>query len=114
MDKRQVLILWEQPLLGEAIKNILSQVDDVQVVGLWRLNNRVRSRFADVTPEIVVIVVNEQLSQAITELTTYILKNHSNISVVQVGLHDDQARLYTSHSLPARSADLISVIRNIK
>lgn len=113
MGKRRVLLLWVQPLLGEGLEHILSRLEDVELIGPWRLNSKVVSRLSEAAPDIVLVAEGEGECKSVASLTTQILEQYPDLPVVKIGLDQNTARLYISHTLPARSADLIETIRRL-
>jgi DNA-binding NarL/FixJ family response regulator len=119
VDKRRVLLLCAslegthpQLLLGEALENVLSKVEDVELVGTWTLDDQALARLAQGLPDILLIAEEEAGEQA-TSLTAQVLERYPDLPVVRVGLMQNVVRLYTSRTLPARSADLIEAIRSL-
>jgi chemotaxis response regulator CheB len=119
VDKRRVLLLCAslegthpQLLLGEALENVLSKVEDVELVGTWALDDQALARLAQGLPDILLIAEEEAGEQA-TSLTAQVLERYPDLPVVRVGLLQNVVRLYTSRTLPARSADLIEAIRSL-
>jgi DNA-binding NarL/FixJ family response regulator len=55
MDKRRVLLLCVQPLLGEGLKHILTGLEDVELIGPWDLDSGVLSRLSEEAPDIVIV-----------------------------------------------------------
>lgn len=113
MEKRRVLLLCVQPLLGEGLEHILSRLEDVELIGPWVLDSRVLSRLSDEAPDIVLIAEQEGKREGVASLTAQILERYPDLPVVRIGLEQNTVRVYTSHTLPARSADLIEAIRSL-
>jgi DNA-binding NarL/FixJ family response regulator len=119
VDKRRVLLLCAslegthpQLLLGEALENILSKVEDVELVGTWALDDQALARLAQDLPDIL-LIAEEEAGESVTSLTAQVLEHYPDLPVVRVGLMQNVVRLYTSRTLPARSADLIEAIRDL-
>jgi DNA-binding NarL/FixJ family response regulator len=119
MDKRRVLLLCAslegthpQLLLGEALENILSKVEDVELVGAWALDDQALARLAQGLPDIL-LIAEEEAGESASSLTAQVLERYPDLPVVRVGLMQNVVRLYTSRTLPARSADLIEAIRGL-
>jgi len=113
MAKRRVLLLWTQPLLSDGLKNILSQLEDVELLGSWALTATIFARLVTLNPEIILIAEDSKDSEIVTRFMGKILNAYPNLPVVRIGLQEDEVHIYTSRTLPARSADLIEVIRNL-
>jgi DNA-binding NarL/FixJ family response regulator len=119
VDKRRVLLLCAslegthpQLLLGEALENILSKVEDVELVGTWALDDQALARLAQGLPDIL-LIAEEEAGESASSLTAQVLERYPDLPVVRVGLMQNVVRLYTSRTLPARSADLIEAIRGL-
>ena len=112
MEKRRVLLLCAQPLLGEGLETILRKLEDVELIGPWAPTAQVLAHLSSQTPD-VVLVAAEAEHEEMAALTTQILKQFPDLPIVQIGLQENAVRLYTSQTLPARSADLIEAIRSL-
>lgn len=114
MDKRRVLLLCSQSLLGEGLERILGGLEDVELIGPWVLESQVLSRLFEAVPDIVVVAEGEREDAgSVTSLTAQILESYPDLPVVRIGLEQNAVRVYTSRTLPARSVDLIAAIRNL-
>jgi len=119
MGKRRVLLLCVQSLLGESLENILSKVEDVELIGPWVLDAQTLARLSEGVPDIVLVAEEGGGHESAASLTAQILDHYPDIPVIRVGLAQDTVRLYTSQRLPpveftdAHSADLIEVIRSL-
>ncbi len=114
MDKRRVLLLCSQSLLGEGLERILGGLEDVELIGPWVLESQVLSRLFEAVPDIVVVAEGEREDAgSVTSLTAQILESYPDLPVVRIGLEQNAVRVYTSRTLPARSVDLIEAIRNL-
>ena len=114
MDARRVLLLQDQqPLLGELLEHILGGLEDVELIGPRALDPQVLSRLSDEAPDIVLIAEQEGKRDSVAFLITQILERYPDLPVVRIGLEQNTVRIYTSRTLPARSADLIEAIRSL-
>jgi len=113
MEKRRVLLLCVESLLGESLERILGQLEDVELVGPWRLDADVLSRLPEDMPDIALIVQEGEGSESVASLTSQILECYPDLPIVRIGLTENVIRVYASQTLPARSADLIDVIRSL-
>lgn len=109
MDKRRVLLVCAQPLLGEGLEHILRGLEDVELIGPWGLDPQVLSRLSQEEPDVVLVADGER----VVSLIAHILERYPDLPVVQIGLEQNAMRVYTSRRLPTRSADLIEVIRGL-
>jgi len=114
VDKRRVLLLWVQPLLGEGLEHILRGLEDVELIGPWVLDSGVLSRLSEAAPDIVIVADGDgEEGERVVSLTAQILECYPDLPVVRIGLEQNTVRVYTSRTLPARSADLIEAIRSL-
>ena len=113
MDKRRVLLLCIQSLLGESLETILNQAENVELIGPWNLDDQVLARLSRDVPDVVLVAESEGKSESVASLTTQILDSYPDVPVIRVALAQDTIRVYTSHAVPARTADLIGTIRNL-
>jgi hypothetical protein len=62
----------------------------------------------------VILVAGQTDDDCAAGLILQLLQQHPDLPVIQIDLAaGSTARVYTSHSLPARSADLFEVIRGL-
>lgn len=109
MAKIKVVLLCAHSLLGESLEQVLGKLEDVELVPLPEAGSTLLTRLAEIQPDVVVIT-EEKHSRS---LTAHILDNCPSLAVVQVGLEQNIARVFTSRTLPARSAELIDAIRSL-
>lgn len=113
MIKRRVALLSSQHLLGESLEHTLRHFEDVEMIGAWELDDQVLSLLSAQTPELLLIAEQEPPCEEITFLTGQILETYPNLPVIRVTLDQNVLRIYTSQTLPARTAELIDVIRHL-
>ena len=111
--KRRVLLLCAQPLLGESVEIILAKLKDVELIGPIEVNAQVAERLAEDEPDVVVIADETMEVHDSTPVMALILDRFPDVPVIRVELEKNAVRLYTTRTLPARSADLIRAIRRI-
>lgn len=117
MKKQYVALFYAEDLLGEGLEHLLGKLADVEILGPWSMDDNAVFHLEDQRPDIVVIAGNdtgtdEHSGQRAGLLTAQILEKHIGLPVVQVMLEQNQVRIYNSHAVPARSADLIEAIRH--
>ena len=61
----------------------------------------------------LIIAEEEPPGENVTRLTAQILEAYPNLPIIRVTLARNEMRIYTSQTLPARSADLIDLIRHL-
>ncbi len=111
MEKRQVLLIGMQPLLGEGLRRIFQKLEDVDLVSLDCADTPVvEACIQDLHPAMV-LLAGEKEDDRSTHLIAYLLRKYEEIPVVWVELETTVLRLYTSRSLTANSAELIHAIR---
>lgn len=113
MEKRRVLLLCVETLLGESLERILGQLEDVELVGPWGLDADVLTQLHEDMPDIALIVQEGEESESAASLTSQILEHYPDLPIVRIGLTENVIRVYALQTLPARSADLIDVIRSL-
>ncbi len=113
IEKRRILLLCAQPLLGDGLQAILGGLKDVELIGPLVLDVQALERVTDNKPDVMLIADDGAEPLSATSLTARILERYPDIPVIRVGLEQDTIRLYTSQTLPARSADLIEAIRRL-
>lgn len=112
MDVRRVALFSAKRLLGESLERILSCAEGVEIVGVWLIDEHAFETLIGQVPDVVVIADDEPNTQSVSQLTAQILERFADLPVIQVALDQDTARVYSAHTLPARSADLLEAIRN--
>jgi DNA-binding NarL/FixJ family response regulator len=113
MKKRRVLILGPQQLLGEVLEHTLRQVEDLEVDGPWDVDEQVMERLSLDTPDLVIMTSGAASPEDLSWLTAQILDQCPNLAILRVTLDQNQLKIYHSHTLPARSADLLEVIQGL-
>ncbi len=113
MNKRRVLLLNTQPLLGKGLELILNQLEDVELIGPWTMDRPVLPRLAKQRLDIVLVAEGQEQGHRLTALTGRILDRYPDLPVVRIGLEQNKMRLYYTRSLPAHSANLIELIRSL-
>jgi DNA-binding NarL/FixJ family response regulator len=114
VEKRRVLLLWVQPLLGEGLEHILRGLEDVKLIGPWVMDSQVLSRLSEAAPDIVLVAEGAgREGESVTSLFAQLLERYPDLPVVRISLEQNAVRVYTSRTLPARSADLIEAIRSL-
>lgn len=116
MKRQRIALFCSEDLLGEGLEHLLSQLVDVEILGPWSLDKAAITHLQVEHPDLVVIAGgglgdDPTSSQSAAMLTAQILETYTGMPVVQVMLEDNQVRVYNSHTIPARSADLIEIIR---
>jgi hypothetical protein len=111
--KHRLVLLCEPHLLGDTLENILLNLEEVDFLGSWSIDNQVMARLSEQTPDILLIGEEEKHREQLTQLTARILEKFPNLSIIRVSLANNTLQVYTSQVLPARTANLVEVIRNM-
>ena len=113
MHKQRVLLICSQRLFGESLETVLRAAEDVELIGPWELGGDVCRRIADSRPNVVVIADEDPHDMAVTSLTGAIIEQYPELTVIRTGLNENVFRVFSTHTLPARGADLLETIRNL-
>jgi chemotaxis response regulator CheB len=113
MEKRRVLLICSQNLFGESLEAVLRAADDVELLGPWDMQECICERIAQSHPHVVIIADENTQSIASIHLTTAILEQFPHLSVMCAGLSENVVRVFLTHLLPARGADLLGAIRSL-
>jgi hypothetical protein len=113
MFKRRVALLCDQNLLGEILEDILVNSDEVEFIGVWGFDDLNITRFAELPPGLLVIADEVPPRAQVSDLMAEIQTGYPEIPIIRVTLAQNDLRIYTSHSKPARRAELIDLIRQL-
>jgi DNA-binding NarL/FixJ family response regulator len=113
MRKRRVLLLCAQQLLGESLEHTLRQVEDLEVAGPWTIEEGVLNCLSGEQPDLVIITDEDIAPEKLSRLTAQILEQYPDLPVFRVTLERNLMQVYSSHTMPARSADLIDLIHRL-
>ncbi|MEJ2707568.1 MAG: hypothetical protein P8074_08145 [Anaerolineales bacterium] len=111
MERKRVIILCGQNLLGESLEHILSNARDVELIGAWDFTEVTIPQLAEQAPDLLVMTEGESPQDQSTVLTAKILASLPDLPIIRVALEQNVFRVYTSRMLPARQADLLDVIQ---
>jgi len=113
MLKRRVLLLRAPSLLAEGLERLLRQMEDVELIGPWDLNAQLLPRLSEATPDIILVAEEDADAADTSSLINRILGQHPDLPIVRIGMQQSTIRLYTSRALPARTPELIDLIRSL-
>ena len=114
MEKHRVLLLSAHPLLSEGLANLLSQIEDVILIGPHDSTQFALTDLDTIKPDVILVAEQDADNATTVALMIEILQHQANLPVIQVDLSGNNVvRVYRSHTLPARSADLIETIRSL-
>jgi hypothetical protein len=111
MEKQRMTILYDQHLPGESLAHILEKELEL-VVRLYAVTDpEVIPRIESDQPDLLMIVEEEDPCHQAVLLTAQILEINPSLPVIRVKLSQHILHLYSTHTFPARSPDLIDAIR---
>lgn len=110
---QRVLMLCAQSLLSEGLKDVLDRIEDVELLGPWTLDADVLARLPDARPGVVLLVVEKDEHELASAFTAQMLECYPNLPVIHVGADQNVLRVFTSYTLPARTTDLLDIIRTL-
>lgn len=111
MEKRLVILIPLQPLLGEGLQRIFQKLEDVELISLSGAElEKIDACLMNTCPDMV-LLAGEKEDDTATLLISKILKHYEDVPVVWIGLETNTLHLYKSHSMTASSSELIRAIR---
>lgn len=113
MLKRRVLFLRAPSLLAEGLEELLRRVKEIELIGPWDLTPPQLTHLSEVAPDVVLIADEEAGATEAGFFVSRILEEYPDLPVVQIGMRQNTIRLYTSQALPARTIDLLDLIRHM-
>jgi hypothetical protein len=114
MKTYRVLLLSAHPLLSEGLANLLSRIEDLLLIGPRAVSDFAVSDLNECRPDVVLLAGQEMEDASVNTLLLQILQHVPDLPVIQIDLSGKNiVRVYTSHTRPARSADLIDTIRSL-
>jgi chemotaxis response regulator CheB len=113
MSKQRVLLVCSQHLFGESMETILRAEAGVELIGPWDLGVEVCPRITEASPDVVLIVDEDSQSEASVNLTSAIMEMYPELPIIRVDLTENIFHVFSAHTFPARSADLIEAIMNL-
>ena len=114
LEKRRVLLVCSQHLFGQGLETILRRVEGMKLLGPIELfPEDFDSRLLELRPDAVIMVDEGEHSLSTYFLTAAILQQFPSLPVISAGLEQNTFRIYSAHTLPARSSDLVEAILNL-
>lgn len=114
LEKRRVLLVCSQHLFGQGLETILSRVEGMKLLGPIELfPEDFSARLLELRPDAVIMVDEGEHSLSTSFLTAAILQQFPSLPVISAGLEQNTFRVYSAHTLPARSSDLVEAILNL-
>jgi hypothetical protein len=113
MDVRHVALFCSEHLLGESLAYLLNRMVEIELIGPWLIDEHALENLSSQFPDIVLIADGENQSEQAAILATSILDAYPELSVIRITLTQNVAHIYSSHAIPARSAELVDAIRGL-
>lgn len=114
MKKHRILLLSTHPLLSEGLQNLLGEKEDLTVIGPCAVAGFTLADLGECIPDVVLLAEQEIDNASVSALLLQILQHVPDLPVIQIDLSGKNiVRIYTSHTRPARSTDLIDTIRSL-
>ena len=114
LEKRRVLLVCSQHLFGQGLETILRRVEGMKLLGPIELfPEDFNARLLELRPDAVIMVDEGEHSLSTSLLTVAILQQFPSLPVISAGLEQNTFRVYSAHTLPARSSDLVKAILNL-
>lgn len=112
--KRRVLLVCPPHLFGESLETILRRSDNLELLGPLDLTQtNVEPHLREWHPDAVVIVDQGETDMNVSYLIAAILQQFPALPVVRAGLEHNVFRVFSAHTLPARSSDLVEAILSL-
>ena len=114
LEKRRVLLVCSQHIFGEGLETILRRVEDMELLGPIALSlEDFSARLRELRPDAVIMVDESEHSLSTSLLTAAILQQFPGLPIISAGLEQNTFRVYSAHTLPARSSVLVKAILNL-
>lgn len=113
-EKRRVLLICSQRLFGESLETILRRDDNLELIGpIEASEENINSRLLELRPDAVIVVDEGETKMSLSYMTAAILQEFPSLPVIRAGLEQNIFRVFSAHTLPARSSDLVEAILNL-
>lgn len=111
MEKWRMTILYDQRLAGESLVHILEKELCLEVCLFSLEDPDIFVKLETSKPDLLMIVEEEAPCAQVVLLTAQILEAYPSLPLVRIKLSQHILHLYTTHTIPARSPDLIEAIQ---
>lgn len=112
MERPRVLLVGFSPLFTEGLEKLLRQAEGLEVVGVARALAKALAEIETQHPDVVVLACGGE-PDAASGLVADLLRVHPDLAIIRADLERDEIRVYDSHRVTARGADLLSAIRSV-
>lgn len=110
MKNHKVLLIRLQPLLSEGLERIFQQLGDVELIRLQSIDFiEIETTLRVSQPQLVVIAGQDE-DEFADRLIAGLLKSRQNTPIVWIGLENNVMRVYSAHTMPASSSQLIAAL----
>lgn len=113
MIKRRIILLSAQHLLCESLQNIFAKVEDLEVIGPLAIDEKNLDDLPLNCIDPVLIIEENTEPELIAHIMGKLLEKHPDLPIFTVTFERNTVRFYHSHALPAKSTDLLDVIRSL-
>ena len=113
MSRHRILLMCSQQLFGESMEEILRLHADMDLIGTCGFDENIHQHIAESRPDVVVLIGVDSQSDEMVRLTSAIIEQHPEVSVVRAGLTEKVIRVFSSQRLPAHSVNFLEVIRDL-
>lgn len=122
MGKRRVALISQPHLLGEGLAQVLSRMEEVELLGTWGTGEKdlaqTAARIAACNPDLVIVAGEhapfEHGCAREACLTARLLEDIPGLTVIRVSLDQNTLQVYSFHTFPAQSAGLSEIIRKLR
>jgi hypothetical protein len=113
MEKRCVVIIYDQHLLGESLSCILANIADLDICLFWILDQDILSIIEKKPPDVLLVAEENSQVEISSLLIGRLFEKYPALPVIHIKLAEDVLQVFTSQSFPARSADLVEAVRRL-
>lgn len=115
MNEKRVALICSPHLLGESLIQLLSNLDEVHLLGPWPVEETTLLNLKAHHPDLVLFATqSDSPHHKEQHFLSSILDICPDLPLVRATLAENCLRVYTTHTLPASSDDLMDLIRNLK
>jgi len=113
-EKRRVLPVSSKHLFSEGLEEILRKVGAVELIGPLELSlDTLSAGVQQVRPDAVLVVESSEVKASAAPLAAAILQQFPDLPAISAGLEQNTFRVYSAHTVPARSSNLVETILSL-
>lgn len=114
MQTHCILLLSAHPLLSEGLVRLLRDKEEVVLIGPLPLEGFRCADLPQHAPDLVLVAGQDADDPGASALLLELLQAFPDLPIAHIGLSGgNTVRVYTSRTLPASSADLLTMIRSL-